>query len=159
VVTIILDNRTTAMTGGQENPGMGKSLMGQAAPEVDIPALVRALGITSIHEIDPLDVAQTQAVLKEAIEAQEPSVVIATSPCVLEYRIKRDAYHVVADECTGCKVCLRAGCTALSLYKDEAGERKVSIDPFACSGCSVCAQLCNFEAIKAPQAKDGEEAR
>ena len=129
VVTIILDNRTTAMTGGQENPGMGKSLMGQAAPEVDIPALVRALGITRVREIDPLNVAQTQAVLKEEIEAEEPSVVIATSPCVLEYKIRREAYHVEADECTGCKVCLRAGCTALSLYKDDAGERKVADRP------------------------------
>ncbi len=159
VVTIILDNRTTAMTGGQENPGMGTSLMGQAAPEVDIPALVRALGIDDIRVIEPLDVAQTQAVLKDAIATEGPVVVIATSPCVLEYRIKREAYRVDPDDCTGCKACLRAGCTALSLYVDDAGERKVQIDPVACSGCSVCSQLCTYEAIKAPGSRDGEEAR
>jgi indolepyruvate ferredoxin oxidoreductase alpha subunit len=86
-------------------------------------------------------------------------VVIATAPCVLEYRIKHEAYRVEAAECTGCKACLRAGCTALSLYVDDAGERKVEIDPTVCAGCGVCAQLCNFEAIKAPQPEGGEEAR
>jgi indolepyruvate ferredoxin oxidoreductase alpha subunit len=158
VVTVILDNRTTAMTGGQENPGMGKTLSGAQAPDVDIPALVRALGITRVREIDPLNVAETQAVLKEEIAADEPSVVIATSPCVLEYRIKRDAYHVDADMCTGCKVCLRAGCTALSLYKNKDGEPRVQIDPTACSGCGVCSQLCRYEAIVAPVTDGGKDA-
>jgi indolepyruvate ferredoxin oxidoreductase alpha subunit len=159
VLTIILDNRTTAMTGGQENPGMGKTLSGAQAPDVDIPALVRALGITRVREIDPLNVAETQAVLKEEIAAREPSVVIATSPCVLEYRIKREAYRVDPDTCTGCKVCLKAGCTALSLYRNDEGERRVAIDPSACSGCSVCSQLCKFEAISGPDTGGGEDAR
>ena len=159
VLTIILDNRTTAMTGGQENPGMGKTLSGAQTPDVDIPALVRALGITRVREIDPLNVAETQAVLKEEIAAREPSVVIATSPCVLEYRIKREAYRVDADLCTGCKVCLKAGCTALSLYRNDEGERRVAIDPTACSGCSVCSQLCTFEAIVGPDTAGGEDAR
>ena len=97
VVTVILDNRTTAMTGGQENPSMGKTLQGKEAPLVDIPALVRSLGITRVREIDPFDVAQCQAVLKEEIAADEPSVVIATYPCVLQYRINGEAYTVDPD--------------------------------------------------------------
>ena len=158
VVTVILDNRTTAMTGGQENPSMGKTLQGKDAPLVDIPALVRALGITRVREIDPFDVAQCQAVLKEEIAADEPSVVIATSPCVLQYRINGDAYTVDADLCTGCKVCLRAGCTALSLYKNKDGEPRVEIDPVSCTGCGVCAQLCRYESIVAPVTDDGKDA-
>ncbi len=158
VVTIILDNRTTAMTGGQENPGMAKTLSGQPAPDVDIPALVRALGIKRVREIDAFDVVQIQAVLKEEIAADEPSVVIATSPCVLEYRINGDAYRVDPDLCTGCKVCLRAGCTALSVYKDRDGEPRVEIDPVACTGCGVCAQLCRYDAIVAPTTDDGKDA-
>ena len=158
VVTVILDNRTTAMTGGQQNPSMGKTLQGKDAPLVDIPALVRALGITRVREIDPFDVAQCQSVLKEEIAADEPSVVIATSPCVLQYRINGDACTVDADLCTGCKVCLRAGCTALSLYKNKDGEPRVEIDPVACTGCGVCAQLCRYEAIVAPVAADGKDA-
>jgi indolepyruvate ferredoxin oxidoreductase alpha subunit len=156
VVTVILDNRTTAMTGGQECPSMGRTLQGREAPQVDIPALVRALGITRVREVDPYDVAEVQAALKEEIAADEPSVVIATEPCVLEYRVKRPSYSVDPDLCTGCKVCLRAGCTALSLYRNDAGEPRVAIDPAVCNGCSVCAQLCKFEAIKPPLA-DGKD--
>ncbi len=158
VVTVILDNRTTAMTGGQENPSMGKTLQGQDAPLVDIPALVRSLGITRVREIDPLNVAETQAALKEEIASDEPSVVIAVSPCVLEYRIKRPAYRVDPDLCTGCKVCLRAGCTALSLYRNGDGEPRVEIDPAVCSGCGVCSQLCRYEAIRPPLSDDGKDA-
>jgi indolepyruvate ferredoxin oxidoreductase alpha subunit len=157
VVTVIVDNRTTAMTGGQECPSVGKTLQGKDAPTVDIPALVRSLGITRVREVDPYNVAEVQEALKEEIAADEPSVVIATAPCVLEYRIKEPAYYVDADECTGCKVCLRAGCTALSLYDVEDGKPKVEIDPAVCTGCSVCAQLCRYEAIK-PPLTDGKDA-
>jgi indolepyruvate ferredoxin oxidoreductase alpha subunit len=157
VVTVILDNRTTAMTGGQECPSVGKTLQGQEAPTVDIPALVRSLGIKRVREVDPYNVAEVQAALKEEIAADEPSVVIATAPCVLEYRIKDPAYYVDAEECTGCKVCLRAGCTALSLYTDAGDKLKVGIDPAVCTGCSVCAQLCRYEAIK-PPLSDGKDA-
>lgn len=136
---------------------MGKTLQGQDARLVDIPALVRSLGITRVREIDPLNVAETQAALKEEIASDEPSVVIAVSPCVLEYRIKRPAYRVDADLCTGCKVCLRAGCTALSLYRNADGEPRVEIDPAVCSGCGVCSQLCRYEAIRPPLTDDGKD--
>jgi indolepyruvate ferredoxin oxidoreductase alpha subunit len=159
VLTIVLDNRTTAMTGGQENPGMGTTLGGDLAPQVDIPALVRALGIVRVREIDPLDVAETEQVMKEELEAREPSVVIATSPCVLQYKVRRPPWSVDPDVCTGCKACLRAGCTALSLIDKGPKDRLVEIDPTVCNGCGVCAQLCKYGAITGPEAGDGKEAR
>jgi indolepyruvate ferredoxin oxidoreductase alpha subunit len=158
VLTVILDNRTTAMTGGQENPGMGSKLGGGEAPQVDIPTLVRSLGIKRVREIDPLDIAETEKVLREELEAREPSVVIATSPCVLQYKIRRPAWVVNPIRCTGCKVCLKAGCTALSLFARDYGEQKVEIDPSVCNGCGVCAQLCKAEAITGPEAHDGKDA-
>ena len=143
VLTIILDNRTTAMTGGQENPGTGKSLDGQPAPEVDIPGLCRALGIRRVAEIDPFDLAQTERVLREELAAREPSVVIATSPCVLQFRISKPSWVVDADVCNGCKMCLRAGCTALSLI-DEGGpkERRVSRSTPPCATAAASARSC-----------------
>ena len=159
VLTIILDNRTTAMTGGQKNPGMGTTLSGLPAPDVDIPALVRSLGIRRIAEIDPFDVAQTESVLREELAAREPSVVIATSPCVLQFKIDRPSWVVDQDVCNGCKVCLRAGCTALNLVKNVAGERRVEIAADVCNGCGVCAQLCKYGAITGPEAADAKEAR
>ena len=135
------------MTGGQQNPGSGKSIVGRDAPMVDIPALCRALGIRRVVEVDPLDLEQTERVLKAELEAGEPAVVIATSPCVLIYKIRRDPWSVDQDICTGCKVCLRAGCTALTLLPEQDGKRKVEIDTSQCNGCGVCAQLCTFHAI------------
>jgi indolepyruvate ferredoxin oxidoreductase, alpha subunit len=159
VLTIILDNRTTAMTGGQQNPVSGRSLSGQAAPEVDIAALCRALGIARVTTIDPYDVGQTEAVLREELAACEPSVVIASAPCVLQYKISGEGWGIDPELCTGCKACLRAGCTALSLNSESGARRKVSIDAAVCNGCGVCAQLCKAHAISAPEAADGKEAR
>jgi indolepyruvate ferredoxin oxidoreductase alpha subunit len=160
-LTLILDNRTTGMTGGQENPGTGRTIKGEPAAAVDIPALCRALGIHRVREIDPLNLAEVQQVLEEELRSDEASVVIAKSPCVLQYKIKRAAYRVDPELCTGCKRCLQAGCTALNLIKPASpGDRpKVEILSDVCTGCGVCAQLCNFRAILAPDAgRDGGEA-
>jgi indolepyruvate ferredoxin oxidoreductase alpha subunit len=149
-VSFILDNSTTAMTGGQENPGTGKTLLGEPSAVVDIPALCRALGIKRIVSVDPYDLKQMEAVLREELMADEPSVVIAKAPCVLQFKVKKPVYQVDPDICTGCKHCLKAGCGALNLLVDAEGERKVEISPVDCAGCGVCAQLCKFDAISRP---------
>lgn len=149
-VTIILDNRTTAMTGGQENPGSGNMLGGEPAAMVNIPKLVDALGVKRVAYIDPYDLGQTERVIKEELAAGEPSVIIATAPCVLEFRIKNEPWTISEELCTGCKRCLQVGCIALNLL--EVGETTlVEIDPIQCNGCGVCAQMCKFDAILAPE--------
>lgn len=157
-LNIIVDNSTTAMTGGQENPGVGKTLMGEAAPAVDLPALCKSIGINRVTTIDPYDLKEVERVLREELAADEPSVVIAKAPCVLEYRIKWPLYQVEADVCIGCKHCLKAGCMALNLVVDAAGDRKVEIDPELCAGCGICAQLCKYGAIVRPEEAEGGEA-
>jgi indolepyruvate ferredoxin oxidoreductase alpha subunit len=42
ITVVILDNRTTAMTGHQPHPGMGKTAMAGEAVRVDIASLVKA---------------------------------------------------------------------------------------------------------------------
>lgn len=115
--------------------------------------LCRAIGIQRVREIDPLDLAQVKEVLEEELKADEPSVVIAKSPCVLQYKIKRPAYRVDPELCTGCKQCLKVSCMALNLVKPaDAGEMpKVEILADQCTGCGVCAQMCRFDAILAPE--------
>jgi indolepyruvate ferredoxin oxidoreductase alpha subunit len=165
VLALILDNRTTAMTGGQENPGTGKTLLKEPAGMVDIPGICRDMGLKRVVEIDPYDLEQTERVLREELAAEEPSVVIAKAPCVLQFRIKEPAYSIDAELCIGCKRCLQAGCMALNLYEDEQGERKVEIQTEQCAGCGVCSQLCKEKAILPPtpggtglRASKGEEA-
>lgn len=149
-VVVLLDNRTTAMTGGQQNPGTGGTLMGDPAHEVDLVQLVQALGIKRIRQVDAYDLGEIEAVMKEELAAPEPSVVITKDPCVLEYKVRRPAMAVDAEICNGCKRCLRAGCIALTLVAGEEGNQVV-IDEAQCNGCKVCAQLCRFDAIKFPE--------
>ncbi|MBU2603867.1 MAG: indolepyruvate ferredoxin oxidoreductase subunit alpha [Actinobacteria bacterium] len=149
--TIILDNRTTAMTGGQETPGTGKTLSGEPAAEVDIPRLVEALGVKRIAYMDPYDLTETEEVIRRELEAPEPSVIIARAPCVLQFKIMNDPWTVDSELCNGCKRCLRVGCVALSLIEGEGEEDTlVEIDPVQCNGCGVCAQMCRFGAILPP---------
>jgi indolepyruvate ferredoxin oxidoreductase alpha subunit len=150
-LNIIMDNSTTAMTGGQDHPGTGKTLLGEPSATVDIPALCKALGIKRVTTIDPYDLAEVERVLREELAADEASVVIARAPCILEYKIRRPVYQVNAELCIGCKRCLQAGCMALSLLVDAKDERKVEINPDQCNGCGVCFQLCKEDAILRPE--------
>ena len=91
--------------------------------------------------------AEVKRVLEEELRADEASVVIAKSPCVLQYKIKRPHYRVDSEMCTGCKRCLTGRLHGLEPYQTaEPGEGpKVEILADQCSGCGICAQLCNFE--------------
>ena len=53
---VILDNRTTAMTGGQPHPGLPVDGMGWEAPEIDIEEIVKAAGVKFLRTINPLNV-------------------------------------------------------------------------------------------------------
>jgi len=155
-LSIIVDNSTTAMTGGQENPGSGKTLLGDPSATVDIPALCNALGIRRVTTMDPYDLEEVERVLREELAADEPSVVIAKAPCVLQFKVKKPVYRIDTELCIGCKRCLQAGCGALNLYVDANGDRKVEINPADCAGCGVCSQLCKENAIARPAATEGK---
>ncbi len=150
---IILDNRITAMTGRQENPASGYTLAGIKAPEVNLPDLCRALGIKHVRVLDPYDLDETKNILSEEMARPEPSVIITTRPCCLikdDVRFaKATILEVEQSACTGCKACLRIGCPAIEWQPDAEGKKgKAFIDPLLCTGCTVCQQLCKFDAIR-----------
>ncbi|MDR2610561.1 MAG: indolepyruvate ferredoxin oxidoreductase subunit alpha [Clostridiales Family XIII bacterium] len=153
VVTVIMDNRITAMTGQQQNPGTGFTLMGDEAPLVDIPALCASLGIKKEHirVINPLVLDEVNSALDEALARDEPGVIITRWPCVLKQYSKADAsefggYETVcvidAEKCTTCRLCTKTGCPAI-----VSGEDSVKITGASCTGCAVCEQVCPFDAI------------
>jgi len=151
ITVLILDNRVTAMTGGQEHPATGKTLMGKAAKQVDLPTLVKAIGVEHVQVVRNHDQPAVKAALDAAIEHEGPSVVIARAPCALmPVKIRETPYRVDPAICVGCKTCLRTGCPALSLTgaMTAKGLRQVVIDEAACTGCSLCFQVCPHDAIR-----------
>jgi len=145
-LVIIMDNRTTGMTGGQENPGTGTTLEGTPARQVEMVPLVKALGIDNVFELNTYDLAETEAAIRKGLETPGPYVLIDRNPCILRYKIRKPAMHVDQDKCTGCRACLKVACMALGLT--ASGEKpKVQVDPNVCNGCGVCSQMCKFDAM------------
>lgn len=140
---IILDNSTTGMTGHQQHPGTGKSIKGDIACAVDIPALVSAIGVKHIRIVDPFDVKAIEQTLKEETAREELSVIIARRPCVLLNKKSTGAVCIITDKCRQCGVCLKLGCPAI--VKTESGMR---IDASLCTACGLCANVCAFGAIE-----------
>ena len=159
---IILDNRTTGMTGHQPHPSSGVTIRGDAATPVDIGTLCRAIGVKHVFTVNPNDIGATQKLVKQEIRRPEPSVIITKAPCVLLPEMKRrkdrKLYVVVPEQCMGCKTCLKLGCPAIEwvpLTRAEAKElgyketqRGYSrINAVLCEGCGQCEPLCTFKAI------------
>jgi indolepyruvate ferredoxin oxidoreductase alpha subunit len=152
VITIIMDNRITGMTGHQENPGTGKTLQGQETIAVDIEALVRAIGIERVAIVDGYDVAIIEKTIKGWLKSEEPAVLITRQECILmpEERKTWVPLRVVLEKCNGCTICFRVGCPAI--LKSEKLDLKYNrplaeIDPLLCTGCEICAQVCPRAAI------------
>jgi len=146
-LVIIMDNRTTGMTGGQENPGTGETLRGLPVRQVDMVQLVKALGIDNVAELNTYNLKETEAAIKKGMETPGPYVLIDKNPCILRYKIRKPAMSVIAENCTGCKACLKVACMALGLTADGGDKPKVRVDPNVCNGCGVCKQMCKFDAM------------
>jgi indolepyruvate ferredoxin oxidoreductase alpha subunit len=152
VVTVILDNRITGMTGHQQNPGTGFTLQLQESTPLELEPLVRALGIERVKTVPAFNVKAIDETLKEFLKAEGPSVLIARDECALlpSARQRWVPLKVIAEKCNGCTMCFRIGCPAIlkSEELDAKTQRpKALIDPLQCTGCEVCAQVCPWKAI------------
>lgn len=141
---IILDNSITGMTGHQQNPTTGYNIKGDPAAKIDLETLCRAVGISRVRVVDPYNLKECDAAVKEELAAEEPSVIISRRPCVLLKYVKtKPSLKVNADKCRSCKACMKLGCPAISI-KDG----KASVDSTLCVGCDLCKSLCAFDAFE-----------
>lgn len=141
MVLCVLDNSTTAMTGHQPHPGIGRNLMGQIVDKVDIAKVLEGIGVKKIITVDPLDLDASVKAVCECADMPGVKAVIFKSPCIAIS--KPTAKCRISDKCIQCKKCIREiGCPALII----AGG-KVTIDNNLCTGCKLCAQICPVNAI------------
>lgn len=140
---IVLDNSTTAMTGHQPHPGTGKTMMGEVTEKISIPKVLEAVGVKKVLTVNPLQLDQAIAAVREAMAEKGVSAVIFQSPCIAVVKPDRPV-RVDTDKCVGCRKCIREiGCPAL-----ELDGKKVRVEPSACTGCGLCTQICPVSAIE-----------
>lgn len=148
---LLLDNGTTAMTGGQANAATGGRSEAASQPYVDIPQVLKAMGIKDVQVVDQFRYKEASAAINQAIKTPGLSVIITTRPCALHFKIKNPIYQVDPSICIGCRTCIKTNCPPLRMKAYEGYDKlKSSIDPTMCVGCSICAQVCPVNAISRP---------
>ena len=150
ITVVVLDNRITGMTGHQPNPGTGRTLLGEPTVQTSIAEVARALGVKRVREVDVYDLRQVEETLKEELDCGEPSVVVAYGSCVIAAKKAVGAVPHAVDpaKCKSCGACFKLGCPAIVRGEETApGRFRSKIEPAACIGCDVCAQVCPFHAI------------
>ena len=141
---LVLDNSITGMTGHQQNPTTGLTLKNQPAPQVSIEKICEAAGVKRVRVVDPNELAALEAILKEELTAEEPSVIITRRPCALLKQVKHNPpLRVDPERCKSCKMCMKIGCPAIHM-----ADGKAVIDDTLCVGCDLCQRMCSFGAIK-----------
>ena len=144
---IVLDNSITGMTGHQQNPTTGLTLKNQPTPQVSIEKVCEAAGVRRVRVVDPNELKELEAVIREELEADEPSVIITRRPCALLKCVKhKPALTINQGKCKSCKMCMKIGCPAISIVGG-----KIMIDDTLCVGCDLCKKMCGFGAIQSAE--------
>ena len=144
---IVMDNGWTAMTGMQTNPGTDTEFQAAGNRRIDLAELIPAMGVEHFFVVDPFEHEEATGVVEEALQLPGVKVILSRQECAIQAQrrgLKAGAVEVDAEACTLCRKCITVtGCPSLSL-----GEEAVVIDDSLCYGCSLCAQVCPFDAIE-----------
>jgi indolepyruvate ferredoxin oxidoreductase alpha subunit len=135
---IILDNSTTAMTGGQNHPATGATITGQPTKKLIIEEVVKACGVDHVDVVSAYDLKALEPLIKNRLTEDALSVIVARAPCRLIDRDSRPAPAYDKDKCKTCGICLSVDCPAIT---GTAGGY-VAIDRDTCMGCNLCAEVC-----------------
>ena len=164
ILVLVMDNRVTAMTGEQPDPGTGLNAVGELAPAIKIEEVAKGIGVEKVVVFDPYNTREAFKTLREALEyivkERKPAVAVAKRACALlidrmarRRGIRTPKYQVKLDACTACGVCYNAfTCPAIAVRDDG----KAYILEDLCTGCGVCAQICPFNAIVKVEEGDKE---
>jgi len=151
VIFAILDNATTAMTGGQPHPGTGHSLTGESVRKISIYDVLKGIGVTDVQRVNAFDYEAAKGAMAAALHQRGARAILFEGPCVVDSQ-KGAPLTVDAARCTGCHLCITSmDCPAMSKSQSALtprGKRAVEIDPNLCTGCGLCQSFCRFQAIR-----------
>ncbi|MGC8608773.1 MAG: indolepyruvate ferredoxin oxidoreductase subunit alpha [Thermoplasmata archaeon] len=141
VLIIVLDNRSTAMTGQQPSPSV----------DIDIEGVAKAMGVQYTKTYDPFSIKESYDIVKNAAQwikdNSKPALLVSKRSCALEVlpKVKGDLPVAIVDEnkCTGCTICYDYFTCPSILPLDN---KKAFIDD-TCIGCGACVEVCPFKAI------------
>jgi indolepyruvate ferredoxin oxidoreductase alpha subunit len=144
ITILVLDNRTTAMTGHQEHPGTGVSAQGEPTTAVDIESLARGIGVNDVKVIDAFNIRALRNGLRDSLNREEVSVIIVRGACAVRVRQRSNPRVIDNEKCVDCGYCLNLGCPAI-----QKKDGQLFIEPTLCAGdiCTICEQLCPQKAI------------
>ncbi|MDH3365912.1 MAG: indolepyruvate ferredoxin oxidoreductase subunit alpha [Thermoplasmata archaeon] len=150
---IILDNEVTAMTGQQPNPGSDVTAGQRPAKRLVLEDVLKGLGIDDLTVVDPYDVKDAAARMKEALSRKGPNVIVSRRACALysDRNKRRRGEAIVSnavneDVCKMPYMCVREfNCPAISIDDER---RKARISEELCDGCGVCGRICPFGSIQ-----------
>ncbi|MDR0628362.1 MAG: indolepyruvate ferredoxin oxidoreductase subunit alpha [Treponema sp.] len=153
VMVVILDNGTTAMTGNQAHPGIGKTATGKATKKLSIFDLVSALGVQDLVRANAFDLIAAKQAVQQVLDKPGVRVILFEGPCIMVQK-GTSPWKIRREHCTACMVCIKKlGCPAIYRVvqpgESEPGKgvHKPVIDPLLCTGCGICRHLCAFDAI------------
>lgn len=161
ITYVILDNKTTAMTGQQTTPGRDYDLLGNETWVQKIEAIIESMIQDKSVEVIRTSPAQREsyrALLESTVLKNGVKVVIADKECGITFHRRRNReerrearqkgfvetkryINVNADACEHCLVCTRAtGCPGLTFTETDFG-RKVQTDLSWCVNDTACTKL------------------
>lgn len=147
IIVVILDNRTTAMTGNQPHPGTGFSIYGSPAEKISIPAVLKALGIENILCLNPFDFPVARKGVCSLLDKTGVRAIVFQAPCIM-ISASSSPCDIDKERCTRCGLCVRKlGCPAILTTQLQGNQKAYRIDPALCTGCSLCRYVCAFDAI------------
>ncbi len=82
-VILILDNSTTAMTGGQQHPATGLTIRNEPTKKLVLEDLCRACGADNVDVVDPKNLEEFRTILEKRVRQDALSVIISRHPCKL----------------------------------------------------------------------------
>jgi indolepyruvate ferredoxin oxidoreductase alpha subunit len=146
-VKVVLDNRITAMTGGQPAPSSPVNLAGEAT-RFDLDAALAGEG-ARVETLDAFDLKGIEKSLRAALDrgaAGEFTVLVVRGPCVqqLPAAQKTPTIEVVKERCALCDLCF----ICPGIERDEEGYPRFNQLCTNCGGHpAICVQRCNLDAL------------